>query len=190
MGKNEKILAVIFPGIGYHADKPLLYYANRYMSSRGAKIVNIVYSDMPQKIKGDKEMMKKAAGLAYEQACAQLSDTEFDKFDKIIFIGKSIGTTALARYAAEHGTDAMQIWLTPVEATFLYAKEGVLAFIGDADPWSDVPSIVRMAEEKGVRLYEYGGCNHSLECGDIDRDIATVGDVMMHIARFLDGRGD
>ena len=54
MGK-KKGLAVILPGIGYHKDKPLLYFASKLMKAKGYDIINIEYSDMPKDIKGDAE---------------------------------------------------------------------------------------------------------------------------------------
>ena len=65
---NDKKLAVIFPGIGYHKDKPLLYYAAKLMQNKGYDVINIEYHDMPQKIRGNAEMMRTAAELAIQQS--------------------------------------------------------------------------------------------------------------------------
>ena len=34
-----KKLAVLFPGIGYHCDKPLLYYSKKYLKVYGYEII-------------------------------------------------------------------------------------------------------------------------------------------------------
>ena len=35
-----KKLAVLFPGIGYHCDKPLLYYSKKCLSAYGYEIID------------------------------------------------------------------------------------------------------------------------------------------------------
>ena len=183
---NEKKLAVIFPGIGYHKDKPLLYYASKLVQNKGYDIINIEYHDMPQKIRGDEAMMRKAAMLAYSQSEEQLKDVDINGYDSVIFIGKSIGTVALAKYIHDHTINARQVWYTPVEATFLFDSKDVLAFIGDADPWSDVDKVKAMAREQGIPLYSYPDCNHSLECDSVDQNLVNIRDVMSKIAEFID----
>ena len=39
--KTKKKIAVLFPGIGYHTDKPLLYYGKKLAGERGYEIVEI-----------------------------------------------------------------------------------------------------------------------------------------------------
>ena len=50
---NKKRLAVIFPGMGYHKDKPLLYYSLKLVQGKGYEIINIEYHDLPEKVRGD-----------------------------------------------------------------------------------------------------------------------------------------
>lgn len=182
---NDKKLAVIFPGIGYHKDKPLLYYAAKLMQNKGYDVINIEYHDMPQKIRGNAEMMKKAAMLACSQTEQQLFNVDFSLYDSLVFIGKSIGTVALAKYISDHNLNAKQIWYTPVEATFLFGSKDVIAFIGDDDPWSDVDTVKKTANDHKITLYSYPECNHSLESGDVDKNIANLRDVMNKTDSFV-----
>ena len=182
---KDKKLAVVFPGIGYHRDKPLLYFSTKLAVNMGYEPLFIEYHDMPLKIRGNAEMMKKAAELACEQSSLKLSGTDLSVYDDILFIGKSIGTIALAKYAADHKIDAGQIWYTPLEATFSFGAGDVIAFIGDDDPWSDVGKVKRIASDKQIRLYSYPGCNHSLERGDVDRDISHLRDIMLKTDDFI-----
>ncbi len=176
--ESEKRLAVIFPGIGYHKDKPLLYYAAKLLQGMGYEVINIIFSDMPGKIKGDKVMIKKAAGIASLQAEEQLAEINFAKYDKVIFVGKSIGTVALAKYVYEHKINAKQVWYTPLEETFSYNQHEVIAFIGESDPWSDVDNVKKIALDQGIKLYSYEGCNHSLESENIDKNLTILHEVI------------
>ena len=41
-----KKTAVIFPGIGYHTEKPLLYYAKKLAKQSGYEITEVPYRDL------------------------------------------------------------------------------------------------------------------------------------------------
>ncbi len=186
--ESERRLAVIFPGIGYHKDKPLLYYATKLLQGRGYEIVNITFRDMPAKIKGDREMIKKAAEIASLQAKEQLAEIDFTAYEKIIFIGKSIGTVALAKFAGEHEIKAKQVWYTPLEETFSYNQHEVIAFIGEDDPWSNVDNVKKYALEQGITLYSYEGSNHSLESENVDKNIEILREVIKKTRDYLFSR--
>ena len=40
-------LAVLFPGIGYHIDKPLLYYSAKLARARGYDLLAVQYPALP-----------------------------------------------------------------------------------------------------------------------------------------------
>ena len=131
MDMNAKKLIVTFPGMGYTNDKPLMYYAIKLAMSKDFDAYCMEYHDLPTKIRGDAAKMKEAAEIAYGQVCERLEGFDFTGFDKIIFVGKSIGTVLAARYAAEHNMHVKQLWYTPVEATFKFGVKRAVAFIGD-----------------------------------------------------------
>ena len=56
----KKKIAVLFPGIGYTCDKPLLYYTGKLAVARGYKLVKVEYGNFPSGIKENKEKMEKA----------------------------------------------------------------------------------------------------------------------------------
>lgn len=178
-------LAIIFPGIGYHKDKPLLYYSSKLMMSEGFDIINIEYHDLPHKVKGDAAMMKKAFEIAFAQSEEQLSGVDYSAYEEVVFIGKSIGTAVVAKYVAELNVNAVQVWYTPVEATFAFEAENVIAFIGDDDPWSDVARVKSVANDKGIPIYSYPKCNHSLECDDVLRNIEILDDVIKKTKEYI-----
>ena len=182
---DSKYLAVIFPGIGYHKDKPLLYYASKLLLQKGYDLMYVDYPEMPKNIKGDAAKMQEAAELAYAKAEEMLSWIDFSKYQKKVFVGKSIGTVVMSKYIQEHHLSPKQIWYTPVEATFSFPSEKVIAFLGDADPWSDVELLKRKAEELHIPLYSYPNCNHSLETDDVDKNLEILRDVMQKTAEFV-----
>lgn len=45
-------LAVVFPGIGYHVDKPLLYYSRKIADNYDYETVTVPYGNFPAGVKG------------------------------------------------------------------------------------------------------------------------------------------
>ncbi|WP_022763402.1 hypothetical protein [Butyrivibrio sp. AD3002] len=181
--KNKKI-AVFFPGIGYHNDKPLLYYARKLAAEAGYEdCKNINYTSKPKKIRGDKEKMKESFETLYREADEALRGIRFDDYDDILFISKSIGTAIAVSYCEKNAVkNVRHILYTPLEETFNVIKEpeklNAIAFIGSADPWSDPLKVVDMAEGYGIPIHLYEGANHSLETDDTLNNIRILEDVM------------
>ena len=52
-------------------------------------------------------------------------------------------------------------------------------------PWSDVEKVKQMAETLHIPMDTYSGCNHSLESGDVLRNLEILQDVMEKTAVYL-----
>ena len=181
---EKKKTAVIFPGMGYHKDKPLLYYSSRIVQNLGYEIIHIEYLGMPPKV-FDAQTLEKAGNIAYECTKEQLKEIDFDQYEDILFIGKSIGTVVAARYVQKHNIQARQIWYTPVEETFSYNSKDAIAFIGESDPASNLNNVRKLAQDNNVPLHTYPNCNHSLEGNDVDTNIANIRDVMKKTKDYI-----
>ena len=166
----DKKLCVLFPGIGYHCDKPLLYYTEKLARSKGYETIKLQYSGFTP----DADAALHALWLTGEQ----LSRVKLAQYDRIVFVGKSIGTAAALAYREKRGVKAECVLLTPLVQTFDFSAKDCTAFHGTADRWAATADIERLCAEKGVPLHKYEGANHSLECGDPAKDILTVADVI------------
>lgn len=175
---SDKKLAVFFPGIGYTNDKPLLYYSRKLAEERGYEVICTEYHDLPEKIKGNKEKMMQAGKMAFDQCRELLKEIDFAMYDDVLFVGKSIGTVIATQYAEKYVPTAGLVLYTPLEVTFYANIRAAISFIGEADPWSDLDEVKRLATQKHVPLYTYPDCNHSLECSSWKRNIEILGKVM------------
>lgn len=188
---NSKYIAVLFPGVGYTTHKPLLYYSAKLIQTYDYKPHYLSYENMPKYVGSDIELMKEAVKSGYEDIEKTLAALNLGEYERVVFIGKSIGTIIAAKYAEEHNIDAVQIWYTPLIDTFSYAdtadKDRIIAFIGDKDQWSDADMIKRTAIEKGIKLYSYPDCNHSLESADVFNNMDILKDVMSRTDEFIKG---
>lgn len=178
-------LCVLFPGIGYHCDKPLLYYSSRLAKNKGYELLALKFSDFPEGAKGNEDKMREAASHALSQAEEQLAKVDFTVYDEIIFIGKSIGTKAALAFREKYGLSAKAVMLTPLEMTFEHDTADTIAFHGTSDQWAVTSEIERLAYENGVPLYEYEYANHSIETDDVFRNIEYLQDIVEKIDRFL-----
>ncbi len=177
-------IAVIFPGIGYHSDKPLLYYSRKLAREAGYEIREVPYKNFPPRIRGSEQKMRQALEIAGLQAEDLLADLDFTAYEHILFISKSIGTAVAVHYAARHSLKAFQLMYTPLPETFYLAGEdGIsrlsgLAFHGTADPWADTGILTGLAKKFELPLHLTEEGNHSLETGNALADLKTLSEVM------------
>ena len=182
-------LAVIFPGIGYTADKPLLHYSRRIAADHDFEIRVMNYTGFPQKIRGDRSLMVQSFQLALDQSVEMLSDVDFTSCEDILFIGKSIGTIVAAKLASESPqNDRIRLILyTPLEDTFSFDFGEAIAFTGDDDPWvgGNRSRIYSICEKRGIPCTRIPNANHSLETRDPFMDMKVLYRIMEETERFI-----
>lgn len=181
-------IAVYFPGIGYHCDKPLLYYSRSIACKLGYEDSrNVNYTYNAGNIRGNEKKMKEAYEALFLQAEAELADIVWSDYDDVLFISKSIGTIIAASYATKYGLKrAKHILYTPLAQTFLFAPNNAIAFIGTADPWSNTDEIIQLSNTNNIPLTVYDNCNHSLECNDTLKNLEIIKDVMQRTRDFIE----
>jgi phosphoglycolate phosphatase len=171
-------LAVIFPGIGYHSDKPLFYYTKKVLKATGYEIKEVKYENLPHVTHGDRDSMSRAYEMAHDQVWAELEGIDFSGYEKVVFAGKSLGSVLAAEYTSAHKlNDVYHISMTPVEDTLklLGGCKGAI-FHGLADPWLDSSVTNEYMNTLGndYKLYIYENANHSLETGDALTDLSIM----------------
>ena len=195
--QRQNGLAVIFPGIGYTCDRSLLYYTAVMMREHGYRVVPVPYTGFPKNVKGDAQKMRECYAIAQDQAVEILRDVNFDDYDDIVFIGKSIGTVVALAIARQFGLTARYVLYTPLVETFdllplqtpdhtpVNAFERAIAFHGTSDPWAKTPEIIDACLPRGIPLHLVENANHSLETGDLDTDLHTLKETMEKVRQFL-----
>ena len=69
---EEKKLAVLFPGIGYNFDRPLMRFSAEMARQFGYEVLNVGYTGFPKKIIGNAERLRES----FDIAAAQRENTE------------------------------------------------------------------------------------------------------------------
>lgn len=183
--KAQKKIAVVFPGIGYHRDKPLLYHACRLAGQRGYEIVCAQYQTLPSGVKGNPQKMREAFEIALTQVEEQLAGCDFSSCDKVLFVSKSIGTAVAAAYDARRRIGAGHVYYTPVAESFQAMGGEGIVFHGTADDWAQTEVIRAECEKRGLSLFVTQGANHSMETGNVLADLDILRQIMEETDRYI-----
>lgn len=178
-------LAVIFPGIGYHVDKPLLYYSKKIAKEAGYTVIDVPYGNFPAGVKDSKQKMEEAFLSALEQAEKILEEIDFSEYNDILFISKSVGTAVASAYAGKHGIKTRNVYYTPVGESFLFMKQGGIVFHGTSDGWVDTEVVKVECDKSRYPLYITENGNHSLETGDALADLANLEEIMKITKEYI-----
>lgn len=165
-------LAVFFPGIGYHCDKPLLYYSEKLAKQYGYETIKITYQGLS---KNPDEAF--VGALSQTETC--LAEVDWKRYEDVLFVSKSIGTAAACAYAAKHAVACRNIYYTPLENTFAFTPQSGIVFHGTEDPWAGTETVREKCRASGLPLFTIEKANHSLEIPeDTGRDLEILADVM------------
>lgn len=182
-----KKLAVLFPGMGYTCMKPLLYYAGSLCNDLGYETVRLDYGD------GIPRDKLQAFSMASERVLPKVMAIPFDEYDDVVFIGKSLGTViegvAWEKIECESRRlpNIRCVFMTPVPETAEHMHGNGIALSGSADPWAPEHETMRKAcEERRVPFYSFQGANHSLEVGDVQKDLENMKRAMEIIREYVE----
>lgn len=179
-------LAVIFPGIGYRTDKPLLYYAKRLALDRGYMIREVHYRGFPEEINkknasGRRELLE----LAMDQTRNLLRSLPVEENGELLFISKSIGTAVACAYANECERPARHVLYTPLEETSLAGVTDAIAFHGTKDKYARTEILKEHMKEAKIPLHLFEDANHSMETRNTLQDVAVLSRIMKLTDEYL-----
>jgi hypothetical protein len=192
---EAKTLGVALPGLNYTCDMPLLYYPARLLTQHGADVLQ-VYSDYTRPDFQSSSRQEQARWLGADALAAVQGGWRQRDYARLVLIGKSIGTLALASLVGrDEGREAVTIWLTPllrqpwlVEAALGARGPGFYA-VGSGDATYDPAALGRIREVTGAEAIVLEGANHSLEVpGDVRRSLEYMQEFIGALEAFLEGR--
>lgn len=182
MSGTRRMAAVIFPGMGYHTDKPLLYYGKKLAKQHGYEIIEVPYRDL----KKESNKLEAAFQSALAQTEELLGGKGLQEYGELLFISKSIGTVVASAYAEKYSLFPRHILYTPVEETFSFVPTRGIAFHGTADPMADTEMIRKACLECHIPLFITKCGNHSLETGEALQDLKILRTVMEQTERYIE----
>lgn len=174
-----KKLVVMFPGVGYTMDFPLLYYASYLYEAKGYEQIHMKYNSIffePDLTREEKSL--RVRDYVWEKA----KDIDFSAYDEVVFFSKSFGTAEAGILAERLGMKPVQIYLTPVPRALPYIKETDAVVIGTADEvYSECKAYF---DEHGIQPVYIEGADHSLEVkGKPFESLEILRNVMKYVER-------
>lgn len=189
-------LAILFPGLRYTCDMPLLYYPSRLFAQRAADVLQ-VNTDYTQTEYQSAPQSKQAEWLTGDARAALQAGKQQGNYRRLILVGKSIGTLAMAHLVNRSADEGIAtIWLTPLlrqqtlVSNAMHFKGPALYIAGSGDPLYAADSMQRILEATRAEKLIVDDADHSMEIsGDLFRSIEILERVLQHIAAFLDKLG-
>ena len=183
-GKSKK-LAVIFPGIRYSPECPLLYYAQKLCVREGYEILPLYYSYRQDSVL-DPEL--KLENFVRETQREAVRDALKNPYTDIVFISKSIGTVLAGIAEKELELKPRQFLMTPLPETFPYMKgmgtRGA-AVLGTKDKNLSAETLEMFCQKEKIPFTLYEGAGHRLEAESMDETFRILSDILKKLREFL-----
>jgi len=187
-------LVVIFPGLGYTSDRPLLHFGKMLAKEAGYDDCHIIKFEKVNKegLNNNPDKMHKVFTRLFDATKKSLEDIDWLEYNKILFISKSIGTVISAAIESDLQKQTKisippikQIFFTPLEPTFDHHPQNAIGFIGTDDAWCEPARVITLAKEQYIPINVYEGANHSLETGDTLKDLDNLKDIFDICKKYI-----
>ena len=181
-------LAILLPGLNYTCDMPLLYYPTRLLLGRGADVLQL-FTDYTTPAFQGASPREQAKRMAEDARAALHTGRSQRLYRRLILVGKSIGTLALAQLINEENcVDATTIWLTPllrqppVVRAASRCTGPALFVVGTGDATYDPAVLEKIRQQTNAQALVIESVDHSLE---LRRDPITSLQVMQTVVRGI-----
>ncbi len=187
-------IAVLYPGFGYTAQMPLMYYPGRLLVEFGADVllVGYNYSQRPDFLSAsgeERDLWLRTDTIAvYEMALAQRN------YERVTLVGKSIGTRAIGHLlASEERLPSLRcVWLTPILRNERLCTQirrrphRALFVVGTADSHYDAAKLAEVQQATGGEAMVIENADHSLDIrGNVVESIRALEGIIREIQEFL-----
>lgn len=174
-------VVVVFPGTGYTCKERLLDTCIKKYISFGYEIVSLDFSDIQYK---EINKLEDAVKRTNKVILKQLKGINFDEYENIIFISKSLGTVC-ANWIEEYmNIKPRQLYLTPLKETISTMKITTRVMgmvIGKDDKHFDYKEMELFCLERKIPYLVFDGVGHNLK---VNGDILQTEKINMQIVKL------
>ena len=173
---------------------PVLYYPGVWLQSRGADALAIEYACTRQPGYDQLPPSERQRLLSAEVDAAVQAALAQDHYTDVVFVGKSLGTLALAHLAVNPplSPSASFIWLTPLvkqaalRSAVAQAQPRSLFISGSADPLYDPAFFAGVVQSCRGESLLIPNADHVLEIpGDLPGSLEAMRRVLNALAAFI-----
>jgi hypothetical protein len=182
---RARALVVLFPGMAYGADAPLLRFSRLAALEMGCDVLEVEYAFQAARAPYRAESEDSVVG----EVCDTLGRASAAGYGRRMFVSKSLGTRlapAVAKAAGLRVDD--QVFLTPIPSSVpVIEGSGALVVTGSADPLLAPVWRARLAADAGLRLRIIDRADHALEVpGDVRASLAALHAVTLDVLGALE----
>ncbi len=186
-------LAIIFPGLGYNADMPLLYYTAEVLVKSGADVLQVRYSYQSKSFQALSQEAQYQKIIA-DCFAAYATATKQRDYTRVTLVGKSLGTLALGYLLAQQHElkKATFAYLTPLlnneqlRKQITLVKHRALFVIGSSDPHYNADVLGDVEEKTGGVSLVAEHADHSLEVAEVQESVSIIKQYVSKLSAFLD----
>jgi hypothetical protein len=190
--ESSNHLAIIFPGLGYNADMPLLYYTTSVLSKQGADVLQLRYTYQNEAFQSLAEQAQYQKIIA-DCSAAHAVAIKQRSYSRITLVGKSLGTLALGHLLTQSDISSTKfVWLTPLfrneplRKQLTSRKHQALFVIGTKDPHYKADVLNEVENKTGGESLVVQNANHSLEVEGVLESVAITEQYVGSLSAFLD----
>lgn len=169
-----KKIVISFPG-SRGCEIPILYFGSKHFEDSGYEKIFISHPDSG-------EYSFKAL---LENAEKTMQSINFDEYDDIVFIAKSIGTVIACTIKEKYNLSASLILFTPLNETLPYINcknDILLVAAGDKDRYLDSKILSDQCEKERITCYIEPDVGHRMEVvSDLNRNLEIISNVISRI---------
>lgn len=166
-----KKLVVSFPG-GRGTEIPLLYFTAKKYEDLGYEKVFINHP-----LQWDETL-----DSLLENAEKVIQCIDFQAYDEVIFVAKSIGTLVACKLKEKYDIHAKLILFTPLEGAWTYITQNndvLYVAGGEKDRYFDSMELMQLCEREMINCYIEKNVGHRMEImGDLRRNLGIISNVL------------
>ena len=185
-------LALIFPGLRYTCDMPLLYYSTELLLERGCDVLQLwIDSEAPEFERISQAELTQQL-LEYSEALL-IAGKNGGTYNDLLLVGKSLGTLTMTLMLTNDQAflNETTIWFTPlvnlppVSQVMLSLSGPAFIAGGDADPTFEQEAVSQIKAKANTTVTVLKDANHSLEIpGDPIRSLQILSRVLIDLTGF------
>lgn len=185
-------LALIFPGLRYTCDMPLLYYSTELLLERGCDVLQLWIDSEAPEFEPISQAELTQQLLEYSEALL-IAGKNGGTYNDLLLVGKSLGTLTMTLMLTNDQAflNETTIWFTPlvnlppVSQVMLSLSGPAFIAGGDADPTFEQEAVSQIKAKPNTTVTVLKDANHSLEIpGDPIRSLQILSRVLIDLTGF------
>jgi hypothetical protein len=186
-------LALVYPGLRYSSDKPLLYYTTEVLLARGYDVLQL-WANYGLPEFQSLSQAEKSIQLIEDGKALLHSGLQASTYSNLVMVGKSLGTLTMAFILGEdlQIPTLMTVWFTPLfhipQVSQVVLGLSGPAFIAgsDVDPTFESGAVSQLKSLPNIKTQVIEGADHSLEIpGEPLRSTQILHSLMANLTDFL-----